>query len=70
MKYRIQNSIDGRTLYKHKSFDRYYVSDLDTCSNDLMLFVTDDKVVAQELLELIKTRWSGINVEGWKIIEL
>lgn len=69
MTYKIQNILDNRTVYKHKSFDRYYVSDPNDCSDNLTLFITKDKKIAQEILESTKEHWSGINVKGWKIIE-
>lgn len=69
--YSITNIADGRCVYKHKKFDRYYVrSGWDSYDYDstLELFKTKDINKAKDVLESTKKHWGGIDCESWSIV--
>ena len=65
----IKNIKDGRVVFKHKEFDRYYVSDFSTISQDMSLYTTEDIKEAYEVLEAVKYHWAGINMNYWEVVE-
>ena len=71
MSWTVKNIQDGRVVLKHKKFDRYYVSDpIMITDMETELYMTEDLEQAYEVLEATKYHWAGINVDGWRVVEV
>ena len=71
MSWTVKNINDGRVVLKHKDFDRFYVSDsIEIADINTELYTTDDLSEAYDVLEATKYHWAGINVDGWRVVEV
>ena len=69
MMWMIKNIKDGRVVLNHKRYDRVYIGSLDDCDCEIKLFMTKNIDEAYDVLRAIQHRWSGINVNYWKVVE-
>ena len=66
----VKNIKDDRVVFKHTKYDRYYVGSFGDCDCKLKLFTTEHLKEARKVLEATKFHWSGINVDGWRVVKV